>query len=333
MIYFCFSENLLTVFCPDVIYVILICYVKQTMVRSYKRKTSRGNFGDKQLQLSLNAMKNGTSAKKASADFGVPHTTLCRHRNCKVQSPGSVCFGAFRPVLNAEFESELVSRIDVMERAMFGLNTVDVRRLVYEYACESDANAVEVEQSFLGSEIERQSLSGADVPAAREILEELSPKPKIQKPRSRRRKAESATIVTASPFKKMLLEKESVKTDKVSRQKVNGTESKRKKARSETDRNKNEKKKAPLKAAERSTRKATRVQKQVVRKTCTEKVTSLRKFTCCRGCGVIEGSQEDLEMEQSWIACLECKKWFHDECAEMNGVLDDDFFTCKACIV
>ena len=120
MIYFCFSENLLTVFCPDVIKVILICYVKPTIVRTYKRKISCENFGDKQLQLALNAIKNGTGAKKASADFSVPHTTLRRHRNCKVQSPGSVCFGAFRPVLNAEFESLLVSRIDVMERAMFG---------------------------------------------------------------------------------------------------------------------------------------------------------------------------------------------------------------------
>jgi len=90
VIYFCFSENLLTVFCPDVINVILICYVKPTIVRTYKRKISCENFGDKQLQLALNAIKNGTSAKKASADFSVPHTTLRRHRNCKVQSPGSV---------------------------------------------------------------------------------------------------------------------------------------------------------------------------------------------------------------------------------------------------
>lgn len=36
--------------------------------------------------------------------------------------------------MNAEIESQLLSRIDVMERAMFGMNTVDVRRLACEMA-------------------------------------------------------------------------------------------------------------------------------------------------------------------------------------------------------
>jgi len=57
----------------------------------------------------------------------------------------------------------------------------------------------------------------------------------------------------------------------------------------------------------------------------------LNKLERCRGCGVIEGSTEDIELRQDWIACEGCHKWYHDECAEQNGVMDDDYFTCTVC--
>ena len=62
------------------------------------------------------------------------------------------------------------------------------------------------------------------------------------------------------------------------------------------------------------------------------KKAKLNKTEKCHGCGVREGSSEDVEMAQGWIACDMCNKWYHDMCAEESGVLDDDFFTCKTCI-
>jgi len=51
----------------------------------------------------------------------------------------------------------------------------------------------------------------------------------------------------------------------------------------------------------------------------------------CLGCGILEGSKQDSEMEQGWIACESCMGWFHDDCAELNGIMDDNYFTCKTC--
>jgi len=62
------------------------------------------------------------------------------------------------------------------------------------------------------------------------------------------------------------------------------------------------------------------------------KLGKLNKKERCRGCGVQEGTAEDIEMQQDWIACELCKKWYHEQCAEENGVLDDDYFSCKICI-
>ena len=48
-------------------------------------------------------------------------------------------------------------------------------------------------------------------------------------------------------------------------------------------------------------------------------------------CGILEGSKQDSEMQQDWIACERCMGWYHDNCAEMNGIMDDNYFTCKTC--
>jgi hypothetical protein len=29
---------------------------------------------------------------------------------------------------------------------------------------------------------------------------------------------------------------------------------------------------------------------------------------------------------------VKCGHWFHESCAELSGVLDDAYFTCKDCI-
>ena len=72
--------------------------------------------------------------------------------------------------------------------------------------------------------------------------------------------------------------------------------------------------------------------KKQISETVALKKAKLNKTEKCHGCGVREGSSEDVEMAQGWIACDMCNKWYHDMCAEESGVLDDDFFTCKTCI-
>jgi len=51
----------------------------------------------------------------------------------------------------------------------------------------------------------------------------------------------------------------------------------------------------------------------------------------CASCGWIYSDPDDPKLSEEWIMCKECCKWYHQSCAEDNGVLDDLFFSCKAC--
>ena len=50
----------------------------------------------------------------------------------------------------------------------------------------------------------------------------------------------------------------------------------------------------------------------------------------CSGCQFVYGNKDDPRLHEKWISC-ECGKWFHESCAEIDGVLDDDLFHCKQC--
>lgn len=52
----------------------------------------------------------------------------------------------------------------------------------------------------------------------------------------------------------------------------------------------------------------------------------------CPGCGIVEKSAADVKLNSGWIACYKCKTWFHEVCAEAQGVFDDDFFLCGDCV-
>lgn len=103
-------------------------------MRTPKRTSTRGKYGEQALSDALQALAAGTSLKKAARDYGIPCKTLRRHRDNKVSTPGKIFLGGKRPTLSLEFEVELVSHIQNMERALFGLTTVDMRRLAFEFA-------------------------------------------------------------------------------------------------------------------------------------------------------------------------------------------------------
>lgn len=104
------------------------------MPRVYKRKTTRASYGEQALQDALQAIRDGQSVKSASKNFNVPCKTLRRHRDGKVQKPGRIMLGRFHPELKDTYEDLIVTRIQAMEKALFGLTTLDVRRLVYDFA-------------------------------------------------------------------------------------------------------------------------------------------------------------------------------------------------------
>ena len=50
----------------------------------------------------------------------------------------------------------------------------------------------------------------------------------------------------------------------------------------------------------------------------------------CSGCRCRYGDKRDPKAGELWIACS-CGKWFHESCAERDGILDDDVFICQQC--
>lgn len=51
----------------------------------------------------------------------------------------------------------------------------------------------------------------------------------------------------------------------------------------------------------------------------------------CKVCSWIYGDPKDPLSNDEWIQCTKCSKWFHESCAEADGIIDDDGFTCYAC--
>ena len=83
--------------------------------------------------MAVNAVKNSElSIREASSVYGVPKSTLERHKNKKILTPG--CLGRFRPVLNADFEKELVDYCVAMQNRLFGLTVRDLRSMAFHLA-------------------------------------------------------------------------------------------------------------------------------------------------------------------------------------------------------
>ena len=102
------------------------------MVRTYKRKTESGGYGENVLKGALAALKS-QPMKAVSRHFRIPARTLRRHRDNKVSTVGSLRLGPRQQVLSAEVECTLRQHIAYM-KCLYGLTTVDVRRLAYDLA-------------------------------------------------------------------------------------------------------------------------------------------------------------------------------------------------------
>lgn len=69
-----------------------------------------------------------------SKQYAIPRKTLWRHHNKLVRKPGKVLLGRFRPILDHQFESELLAHLLDMETRFFGLTTLEVRKLAFQLA-------------------------------------------------------------------------------------------------------------------------------------------------------------------------------------------------------
>ena len=174
------------------------------------------------------------------------------------------------------------------------------------------------------------------------IIQALSPLPKAQA-RSGKRKAETSQILTSTPFKRVLLEKQQtqqLKIDNKARRSLILQEKKAKKT--VADNTPVRAKKALPKSSSVNKKKKTPAKKKIVRddkrrpsktnnivqkkKSVLPKKNDITKSKTkdndiCPGCDEIGGTEE-------WIRCSKCKLWWHEECTSYEG---SGKFTCDLC--
>lgn len=100
----------------------------------YKRKTTRGAYGDEALKKALEDLSTGVAVKEVARRYGIAPKTLRNHRDKRVRRPGVVRLGRFESDLDTVAEEELVTVIKTMEKALFGLTAIDIRKLAFDLA-------------------------------------------------------------------------------------------------------------------------------------------------------------------------------------------------------
>jgi len=180
--------------------------------------------------------------------------------------------------------------------------------------------------------------------ALRDVLECISPIPKSKTVRQRKRAVEHAEVLTSSPYKKRLLEKQTLqKSTAKSKARPAAKQSKDSKAviAAENTVQVTACSKINPGAKNKTRRAAAKPRKLKCRMDKGRKpnrfppAVSLKNQAAeqpCSVCGIVENSKEDLAFAQDWIQCNTCKGWSHELCGETGGILDDDYFTCAQCV-
>jgi len=131
---------------------------------------------------------------------------------------------------------------------------------------------------------------------ALQILQELSPKPKIAQARVRKRKAESAQVITSSPYKQQLENEAAKKNPKIKAVKQQAKKGKTQSSISKRGR-----------STPRSSGKAR---------------AAADESAECLYCN-------DSFSDEGWIQCQICSKWAHNSCAGVDKKCDQ--FLCEIC--
>ena len=99
------------------------------MPRTYKRKTTQGNYGSQKLQQAVCAIRaNEIRLPDAVIEYGVPRSTLVDHLSRRF----SIGRGG-QPIFTPQQENVLRDRIFYLAECGFPLTSGDVQSLVFRY--------------------------------------------------------------------------------------------------------------------------------------------------------------------------------------------------------
>ena len=142
------------------------------------------------------------------------------------------------------------------------------------------------------------------------ILKEISPVPNCSEKRlhTRKRRSERSEILTSSPFKTALEEKQTIQVAKATRVKAKRAA---KKVKFDAKENVDEQKKITSNSKEQQKINITKYKKRnSLNKNTNAKVEVDNEETTCLIC--------DETFDDDWIQCGNCKKWAHEGCADLS---------------
>ena len=161
---------------------------------------------------------------------------------------------------------------------------------------------------------------------AKSVLADLCGPIKAVTPRTRKRKAERATVLTSTPQKKLLEEKEKRKTESACK----STKVKGRQLTEKVDKQKLVKKQEKKKTS-RTTKENGGASKAVQKQKCKGKqVIKSHDMVPCATCHI---RFCDDSSGKSWIQCQEkaCHQWYHNECQGIEDKYMEKIFYCIAC--
>jgi len=174
-----------------------------------------------------------------------------------------------------------------------------------------------------------------------QFIKKISPLPKASASRVRKRKAESAEMLTSSPYKDVLMMKEKDKKDKEEDKKKKAVERKKKaEERCKEKELKKKKKQTVRKDKPRGRKPKQYVSPTAVSVFCQPTPKHARRMprkqsmdidnsdNCCTACGELFS-----EATSDWLQCRSCHSWYELECAGMLGKSKavQNKFVCELC--
>lgn len=101
------------------------------MGRNRPRKTNRGLWDCNAMDNAIRAVAGGMSIRQASRRFDVPYTTL--NERSKSGCFTSPCLGR-KATFSKDQEKEIADHVIKLARMFYGLSTMELRKIVFEYA-------------------------------------------------------------------------------------------------------------------------------------------------------------------------------------------------------
>ncbi|CAG4968026.1 unnamed protein product [Parnassius apollo] len=111
------------------------------MVRTYKKKTKRGEWSTDAMKTAIDkVLSKEMGYKKAASAYTVPQTTLERYIK-KMKKGGEVTIGLplgpKKTIFTPKEEDEIEAYLKYMEERLFGLTTIELRRLAYQLSVKN----------------------------------------------------------------------------------------------------------------------------------------------------------------------------------------------------